>query len=92
MSYTATIVTILGSPRAVILVTNEQTFPTPGRTIIQDAQRYFPTMPIMLIAPRVSDFSATFALWDTAGLGRTLDTRQLEWQVFELPPEPGLPF
>lgn len=65
-------IVIMGSPRAVVLVTNEQTFPTPGAAIIRDAQRYFPTMPIMLIAPRVDGFSATFALWDTTGLGRQL--------------------
>lgn len=82
----------MGSPRAVILVGPDDTFPSPGAEIIRDAQRYFPTMPIMLIAPRVDDFSRTFALWDTAGLGRQLDTRTLDWQVFELPPEPELPF
>ena len=90
--YTAAIVTILGSPRAVILVTDADTYPTPGAAIICDAQQYFPTMPIMLIAPRVDDFSTTFALWDTAGLGRSLDTNKLDWQHYAEPPEPELPF
>lgn len=92
MTYTAAIVTIMGSPRAVILVADEDARPTPGADIIYDAQRYFPTMPIMLIAPRVDGFSRTFALWDTAGLGRQIDTRTITWKEFDLPPEPDLPF
>lgn len=90
--YTASIVTIMGSPRAVILVSDAETNPTPGAAIIHDAQRYFPTMPIMLISPRVDGFSRTFALWDTSSLGRDLDTRALDWRHFDLPPEPELPF
>ncbi len=92
LGFPAAIVTILGSPRAVILVSNEEVYPSPGMMIIRAAEQYFPTMPIMLIAPRVDGFSKTFALWDTSGLGRELDTRTLDWRQVELPPEPELPF
>lgn len=88
----AAIIAIHGTPTAVVLVGDEQTYPEPAAALIQDVQRYFPTMGVMLIAPRVGGFSRTWAHWDTASLGRELDTRTIAWAEYREPPEAAVPF
>lgn len=82
MPLTAAIVTIGRVTLAVVLVPLEETYPEPGARRIADAQRVFPTLPIMLVSPRVQGFSRSFAHFDVSGLIAHIDTDAIAWRTY----------
>ncbi|MBV7534506.1 hypothetical protein KW842_01880 [Duganella sp. sic0402] len=68
MQYSAAIITVNRRTLAAILVDSEKTYPAPGARLITDAQRYFPTLPVSLLSPRIGGFSRSFAHFDTTNI------------------------
>lgn len=64
MLLNAAIITIKRITLAAVLVDIESTYPAPGAALILAAQPYFPTLPILLISPRIAGFSRTFAMFE----------------------------
>lgn len=78
---------------ALVLVDSDQTYPGPGTRLIADAQRYFPTLPIILVSPRIGGFSRSFAHFDTTNIIEHINTDEIDWRPVALPDEAGaLPF
>lgn len=82
MELTAAVITIRRLTLAVILVPLEFTYPEPGVRLIAEAQRVFPTLPIMLVSPRDGGFSRTYAHFDTTNLVDDIDTDQIAWRRY----------
>lgn len=57
MQYPTAVITINRIALAAILVDPDRTYPAPGVRLIAEAQRYFPTLSIILVSPRISGFS-----------------------------------
>ncbi|SDF80014.1 hypothetical protein SAMN05216320_1011362 [Duganella sp. OV458] len=55
MQHQAAVITVDGIPLAAVLVNPDQTYPAPGARLIAEAQHYFPTLPIILVSPRIGD-------------------------------------
>jgi hypothetical protein len=64
MQYKSAVITINRITLAAILVDADHTYPSPGARLIAEAQRYFATLPILLVSPRVSGFSCSFVHFD----------------------------
>lgn len=79
---------------AVVLVEPEQTYPEPAAAILAEAQRYFPTFPIILVSPRVDGFSRTYATFDIDRIAPHINADKIRWRKFPPAPaaEPELPF
>lgn len=93
MQYLAAVITVSQVPLAAILVDPDQTYPAPGSRLIAQAQRYFPTLPIILVSPRVSAFSRSFAHFDTTNIIKHINTDEIDWRPAVLPTESDeLPF
>ncbi|QDG69388.1 hypothetical protein [Janthinobacterium tructae] len=92
MQYTSAIIRVNRLTLAAILVDPDQTYPTPGARLILQAQRYFPTYPIILLSPRVGGFSRSYAAFDIAPLIGQINADEIEWQAYRPPPAPELPF
>ena len=69
----------------MVLVDIESTYPAVGGALLQRAQPYFPTLPIILLSPRVSGFSRSYATFDLDHLVVDLNADTLNWQD-HLPP------
>lgn len=82
MELTAAVITIRQLTLAVVLVPVDLTYPEPGERMIADAQRVFPTLPIMLVSPREGGYSRTFAHFDTTNLVGDIDTDQIAWRRY----------
>lgn len=65
---------------AAILVDAEQTYPEPGAQMISVSQLYFPTLPIILLSPRVGGFSRSFAHFDTTNIIQHINTDEIDWR------------
>lgn len=77
----------------VVLVDPDQTYPAPGARLIDEAQRYFPTLPIILVSPRIGGFSRSFAHFDTTNIIKHINTDEIDWRPAVLPTEVNeLPF
>ncbi len=93
MQYLSAVFTVDRVALAAILVDPELTYPAPGGRLIAEAQRYFPTLPIILVSPRVAGFSRSFAHFDTTNIIKHINTDQIDWQPAGLPAEINeLPF
>lgn len=94
MELTAAVITIRQLTLAVVLVPPHATYPEPGARLIAEAQRVFPTLPIMLVSPREGGFSRTCAHFDVTGLLGDIDTDRIAWRRYTapVPAEPPLPF
>jgi hypothetical protein len=57
MQYPAAIITVERNALAAILVDPDLTYPAPGARLIAEAQRYFPTLPIISVPPGIGGFS-----------------------------------
>lgn len=90
--YPSAIIRVKHLSLAAILVDPNQTYPASGARLILQAQRYFPTLPIILVSPRVGGFSRSYAEFDIDSLIPHINADEIEWQLHELPPEPELPF
>lgn len=82
MKFTAAVISVRKLTLAAILVTPEQTYPEPGARLIAEAQRVFPALPILLIAPREGGFSRSYAHFDTAAIVPHIDTRTVAWRAY----------
>ncbi|MET0319399.1 MAG: hypothetical protein ABW069_01620 [Duganella sp.] len=82
MTLTAAIMTIGRVTLAVVMVPLEDTYAEPGARRIAEAQRVFPTLPIMLVSPRVGGFSRSFAHFDVTGLISQIDTDTVAWRLY----------
>lgn len=85
MKFTAAVISVRKLTLAAILVTPEQTYPEPGARLVAEAQRVFPALPILLIAPTEGGFSRSFAHFDTADIVAHLDTRTIAWRPYATP-------
>lgn len=93
MQYPAAVIRIQKVRLAAILVPTDGTYPEPGARLIAEAQRYFPTLPIILVSPRIGGFSRSFAHFDTANIIKQINTDEIDWRPAVLPVESDeLPF
>lgn len=94
MEVTAAVITIRHLTLAMILVPPELTHPVPGAQLIADAVRIFPTLPVMLVSPRVGGFSRSYAHFDVSGLVDDINTDTIVWQHYatDADDERPLPF
>ncbi|KQQ40258.1 hypothetical protein ASF61_05625 [Duganella sp. Leaf126] len=79
---TAAILTIGRLTLAVVLVPADSTYPEPGARLVAEAQRVFPTLPIMLVSPREGGFSRSYAQFDTTNLVGAIDTDRIAWRRY----------
>lgn len=91
MECTAAVIVIRQLTIAVILVPPEDTYPAPGARLVAAAQRVFPTLPIMLVSPRVDGFSRSFAHFDVTGLIDQIDADRIAWRRYAVPVAQDLP-
>ena len=82
MEFTAAVINIRQLTLAVILVPIESTYPEPGARLVAEAQRVFPTLPIMLVSPREGGYSRTYAHFDTTKLVDHIDTDRIAWRRY----------
>jgi len=77
---------------AAFLVEPDLTYPAPGAAYIAQVRHLHPTLPIMLIAPRVQGFSRTYAVFELKS-AHEINADTVEWVEQELVPyEEMLPF
>lgn len=77
---------------AVVQVEPEHTWLGAGSAALVYAQLFFPTLPILLLAPRVGGFSPSYSTFDIAPLISQINADEIEWQAFRPSPPPELPF
>lgn len=92
MQLCAAIIKIKQIQLAVVQVEPEYTWPGTGPAALRHAQRFFPTLPILLLSPRVGGFSRSYSTFDIAPLICQINADEIEWQVHLPPPPPELPF
>lgn len=93
MQYLSAVITVNRLTIAAILVDPGQTYPAPGASLVAEAHRYFPTLPIILLSPRIGGFSRSFAHFDTTNIIQYINTDEIDWRPAVLPAESEeLPF
>ena len=92
MQLCAAIIKIKQIQLAVVQVEPEHTWPATGPAALHHAQRFFPTLPILLLAPRVAGFSRSYSTFDIAPLIHLINADEIAWQDYRPPPPPELPF
>ena len=92
MQLCAAIIKIKQIKLAVVQVEPEYTWPDTGPAALVHAQLFFPTLPILLLAPRVGGFSRSYSTFDIAPLISQINADEIEWQAFRPPPRPEHPF
>lgn len=80
MQYPVAIITINHLVLAAILVDPDQTYPAPGARLIAEAQRFFPTLPIALVSPRVGGVSRSIAHFDSTNIIKHINTDEIGWR------------
>lgn len=81
MQLRAAITTIKKIRLAVVLVDTESTYPAAGAAMLQRAQLIFPTLPILLLAPRGDDDALAYATFDFAPLLPYIDPEDIVWAL-----------
>ena len=92
MQLCAAIITIKQVQLAVVQVEPEHTWPGTGPAALRHAQRFFPTLPILLLSPRVSGFSRSYSAFDIAPLIHLINAEEIAWQAYLRQPPSELPF
>ena len=92
MQLCAAIIKIKQIQLAVVKVEPEHTWPSTGPAALVHAQLFFPTLPILLLAPRVGAFSRSYSTFDIGPLIDQINADEIEWQAYRPPPPPELPF
>ena len=92
MQLCAAIINIKQIQLAVVRVEPEHTWPGTGPAALVHAQLIFPTLPILLLAPRVGGFSRSYSTFDFGPLIGQINADEIEWQAHRPPPLPELPF
>ena len=92
MQLCAAIIKITQIQLAVVQVEPEHTWPTTGPAMLVHAQKFFPTLPILLLSPRVGGFSRSYATFDIGPLIHLINADEIAWKDCRPPPPPELPF
>lgn len=92
MQLCAAIIKIKQIQLAVVQVEPEYTWPSTGPAALLRAQRFFPTLPILLLSPRVSGFSRSYSTFDIAPLIHLINADEIAWQAYLRQPPSELPF
>ena len=92
MQLCAAIIEIKQIQLAIVQVEPEHTWPGTGPAALVHAQRFFPTLPILLLAPRVGGFSRSYSTFDIGPLIGQINADEIEWQAYQPPPPQELPF
>lgn len=92
MKLCAAIIKIKQIQLAVVKVELEHTWPSTGPAALVRAQLFFPTLPILLLAPRVGGFSRSYSTFDFGPLIGQINANEIKWQAYRRPPPPELPF
>ena len=92
MQLCAAIIKIKQIQLAVVQVEPEHTWPSTGPAALEHAQLFFPTLPILLLSPRVGGFSRSYSTFDIGPLINQINADEIEWQAYRPPPPPELPF
>jgi len=92
MQLCAAIINIKQTQLAVVQVEPEHTWPTTGPAELAHAQLFFPTLPILLLAPRVGGFSRSYSTFDITPLIHLISADEIAWQAYRRPPPAELPF
>ena len=92
MQLCAAIINIKRIQLAVVQVEPEHTWPDTGPATLMHAQLIFPTLPILLLAPRVGGFSRSYSTFDIGLLIDQINAEEIEWRAYRPPPHPELPF
>jgi len=92
MRLCAAIIKIEQIQLAVVQVEPEHTWPGTGPAALKHAQLFFPTLPIVLLSPRVGSFSRSYATFDIGRLIPHINADEIEWQTYRPPQPPELPF
>lgn len=92
MQLRAAVIKIKQIQLAVVRVEPELTWPSTGPAALLHAQRFFPTLPILLLSPRVGGFSRSYATFDIAPLISQINADEITWRPYRRPPPPILPF
>ena len=92
MQLSAAIVKIKKIRLAVVRVQPEHTWPSTGPAALERAQAFFPTLPILLLAPRVGGFSRSYSTFDIGQLIGQINADEIEWQTHRRPQPPEPPF
>jgi len=77
-----------------MLVDADSTYSEPAAAVLAQAERYFPTLPIILVSPRVNGFSRTYATFDIERIAPQINADKIRWRKFPPVPaaDPVLPF
>ncbi|UQV43405.1 hypothetical protein KIV45_15650 [Janthinobacterium lividum] len=92
MQVCAAIINIRQTQLAVVQVETEHIWPTTAPAALMRAQTFFPTLPILLLSPRVGGFSRNYATFDIAPLIHLINADEIAWQAYRRPPPAELPF
>jgi len=92
MQLCAAVIKIEQTQFAVVQVEPEHTWPGTGPAALVHAQLFFPTLPILLLAPRVGGFSRSYSTFDIGPLISQINADEIEWHTHRRPPLPELPF
>ena len=92
MQLCAAIIKIKQIKIAVVQVEPEHTWPSTGPAALMHAQIFFPTLPILLLAPRVGGFSRSYSTFNIGQLIGQINADEIEWRPYRRPPPPELPF
>lgn len=92
MQLCAAIIQIKQIQLAVVQVEPEHTWPSTGPAALLHAQQFFPTLPILLLSPRVGSFSRSYATFDVAPLISQINADEISWRAYRRTPPAELPF
>lgn len=92
MQLCAAIIKIKQIRLAVVQVEPEHTWPSTGQAALLHAQQFFPTLPILLLSPRVGGFSRSYCTFDITPLIHLINADEIAWQACRRPPPPEPPF
>jgi hypothetical protein len=78
----AALITIKQVTLAVVQVDPESTYPVPGAVMLQRAQLIFPTLPIVLLSPRVGGFSRSYATFELNHMIGAINADEIDWREY----------
>jgi hypothetical protein len=90
----AAIISVKGIRLAVVLVDAEATYPAAAQAVLRCAEQVFPSLPIVLVSPRVNGFSRNYATFNIDSLIGDINADLIRWHDYKVP-EPdarSLPF
>ena len=88
MQLCAAVIKIKQIQLAVVQVEPEHTWPSTGPAALLHAQRFFPTLPILLLSPCVGGFSRSYSTFDITPLIGKINADEIAWRLHKRPPEP----